>query len=110
MGVTLRAATNSVWEALSALPEHVLDPCGALDRGYAVVIQDVGTSVPSDGEWYPYANEAPDGHDTIDWIASQPCSATVVCSYSSAGAQLVAARGASGVEGNRSMTARLVLR
>ena len=48
-----------------------LDPMRALDRGYAVVIQDVRGRHASDGEWYPYANEAPDGYDTIDWIASQ---------------------------------------
>ncbi len=48
-----------------------LDPMRALDRGYAVVIQDVRGRHASDGEWYPYANEAVDGYDTLDWIASQ---------------------------------------
>ena len=51
-----------------------LDPMRALDRGYAVVIQDVRGRHASDGEWYPYVNEAQDGYDTIDWIASQPWS------------------------------------
>ncbi len=51
-----------------------LDPMRALDRGYAVVIQDVRGRHASDGEWYPYVNEARDGYDTIDWIASQPWS------------------------------------
>ena len=51
-----------------------LDPMRALDRGYAVVIQDVRGRHASDGEWYPYVNEAADGYDTIDWIASQPWS------------------------------------
>ena len=48
-----------------------LDPMRALDRGYAVVIQDVRGRHASDGEWYPYVNESRDGYDTIDWIASQ---------------------------------------
>ena len=48
-----------------------LDPMRALDRGYAVVIQDVRGRHASDGEWYPYVHEAEDGFDTIDWIASQ---------------------------------------
>ncbi len=48
-----------------------LDPMRALDRGYAVVIQDVRGRHASDGEWYPYVHEAVDGYDTIDWIASQ---------------------------------------
>ncbi len=48
-----------------------LDPMRALDRGYAVVIQDVRGRHASDGEWYPYVNEARDGYDTIDWLASR---------------------------------------
>ena len=51
-----------------------LDPMRALDRGYAVVIQDVRGRHTSDGEWYPYVNEPRDGYDTIDWVASQPWS------------------------------------
>ena len=51
-----------------------LDPMRALDRGYAVVIQDVRGRHASDGDWYPYVNEPVDGHDTVDWIASQPWS------------------------------------
>ena len=49
-----------------------LDPMRALDRGYAVVIQEVRGRHVSDGEWLPYVHEAEDGFDTIDWIASQP--------------------------------------
>ena len=48
-----------------------LDPMRALDRGYAVVIQDVRGRHASDGDWYPYVHEALDGYDTIDWVASQ---------------------------------------
>ncbi len=51
-----------------------LDPMRALDRGYAVIIQDTRGRHVSDGDWYPYVHEAQDGFDTIDWIASQPWS------------------------------------
>ena len=49
-----------------------LDPARALARGYAVVIQDVRGRHASGGEWAPFVNEAQDGFDTIDWLASQP--------------------------------------
>ena len=41
-------------------------------RGYAVVAQDVRGRFDSEGDWYPFINEAEDGHDTIEWIAKQP--------------------------------------
>jgi uncharacterized protein len=41
-------------------------------RGYAVVVQDVRGRNDSDGPWYPWANEARDGYDTIEWVARQP--------------------------------------
>jgi len=41
-------------------------------RGYAVVTQDCRGRYDSDGEFYPWHNEANDGFDTIEWIASQP--------------------------------------
>ena len=40
--------------------------------GYAVVMQDCRGRFDSDGEWQPYVNEAQDGHDTQEWIGSQP--------------------------------------
>ena len=43
-------------------------------RGYALVVQDVRGRYDSEGEWYPFANEADDGHDTIEWAAKQPWS------------------------------------
>ncbi len=43
-----------------------------VDRGYAVVMQDCRGRFDSDGEWQPYVNEAQDGHDTQEWIGSQP--------------------------------------
>lgn len=34
-------------------------------RGYVTVIQDVRGRFASEGEWYPFAKEAPDGYDTV---------------------------------------------
>lgn len=46
----------------------------ALERGYAVVVQDVRGRYASDGEFAPYQNEGRDGYDTIEWAAAQPWS------------------------------------
>ena len=43
-------------------------------RGYVCAIQDVRGRFKSEGEWYPFAREAPDGYDTIEWLGSQPWS------------------------------------
>ena len=40
--------------------------------GYATVAQDIRGRFESDGEFYPFVNEANDGHDTIEWIGRQP--------------------------------------
>ena len=40
-------------------------------RGYICAIQDVRGRFASDGEWYPFAKEAPDGYDTVEWLAAQ---------------------------------------
>ncbi len=50
----------------------------AVQRGYAVVIQDVRGRYESQGEFVPYQNEGHDGYDTIEWAAAQPwCNGTV---------------------------------
>jgi uncharacterized protein len=46
----------------------------AVDRGYAVVVQDVRGRYASGGEFRPYENEGRDGYDTIEWAARQPWS------------------------------------
>lgn len=46
----------------------------AVERGYAVVVQDVRGRYRSDGEFRPYENEGRDGYDTIEWAARQPWS------------------------------------
>lgn len=46
----------------------------AVERGYAVVVQDVRGRYASSGEFRPYENEGRDGYDTIEWAARQPWS------------------------------------
>ena len=43
----------------------------AVERGYAVVLQDVRGRYASDGHFNPYRQEGGDGYDTIEWAASQ---------------------------------------
>ncbi|MEX2586023.1 MAG: CocE/NonD family hydrolase [Balneolaceae bacterium] len=43
-------------------------------QGYAKVAQDTRGAFESEGEWEPFRTEAEDGHDTIEWAASQPWS------------------------------------
>jgi len=46
----------------------------AVERGYAIVAQDVRGRYASAGEFEPYRNEGRDGYDTIEWAARQPWS------------------------------------
>jgi putative CocE/NonD family hydrolase len=46
----------------------------AVERGYAVIVQDVRGRYSSDGEFRPYENDGRDGYDTIEWAARQPWS------------------------------------
>ncbi|MGD2129146.1 MAG: CocE/NonD family hydrolase [Lysobacterales bacterium] len=46
----------------------------AVERGYAVVLQDVRGRYASAGEFVPYQHEGHDGYDTIEWAARQPWS------------------------------------
>ncbi len=41
-------------------------------RGYVAVRQDVRGRFGSEGAWHPFAKEAPDGYDTVEWVAAQP--------------------------------------
>jgi putative CocE/NonD family hydrolase len=52
----------------------VIDPVVAARRGYAVVVQDTRGRFASEGEWWPFVNEADDGADTIAWASEQPWS------------------------------------
>jgi len=46
----------------------------AVERGYAVVVQDVRGRYASEGDFRPYEREGRDGYDTIEWAARQPWS------------------------------------
>src|SRR5439155_20170823 len=43
----------------------------AVQRGYAVVIEDVRGRPASDGDRRPYENEGCDGYDAIEWAGKQ---------------------------------------
>lgn len=45
-----------------------------VQRGYAVVVQDVRGRSKSGGDWIPNYYEVEDGDDTLNWIAAQPWS------------------------------------
>lgn len=53
----------------------------AVDRGYAVVLQDVRGRYASEGVFDPYRQEGADGFDTIEWAARQPWSNGRVGTY-----------------------------
>ena len=40
-------------------------------RGYAVAVQDVRGRYASEGTWYAFADEGPDGFDALQWLADQ---------------------------------------
>ena len=40
-------------------------------QGFVVVSQDCRGKLDSEGEFYPYTNEAIDGHDTFEWAGKQ---------------------------------------
>ena len=40
-------------------------------RGYVCAIQDVRGRFQSEGDWHPFAKEAPDGYDTVEWLGTR---------------------------------------
>jgi putative CocE/NonD family hydrolase len=64
--------------SVALTPLAALDPERLAEAGLALVCQDVRGQHSSDGEFYPFATEGPDGYDSIEWIAAQPwCSGAV---------------------------------
>jgi len=47
-------------------------------RGYIVVVQDTRGRFSSEGNFYPFIDEANDGYDTIEWAAALPWSNGIV--------------------------------
>ena len=50
----------------------IVNPLVAVERGYAVVVQDTRGRSGSQGPFEPFLHEADDGYDTVEWAASQP--------------------------------------
>lgn len=44
----------------------------AVERGYAVFVQDVRGRYASHGDFDPYRQDGRDGYDTVEWLAAQP--------------------------------------
>jgi uncharacterized protein len=60
---------------LERTPYNRADPAtGVLlaSHGYVVVLQDTRGRYASEGEFYPFRNEARDGYDTVEWAAALP--------------------------------------
>ncbi|MDH3272684.1 MAG: CocE/NonD family hydrolase [Gemmatimonadota bacterium] len=72
-----------------------------VERGYAVVYQDVRGRYDSEGEYRKYLDDAPDGYDTCAWILEQPwCDGqigTMGLSYAAHTQGALASAGAPGV-------------
>ena len=60
------------YDKSAAMSTGSFDPLRTALEGYAVVIQDVRGRYTSDGEFYTFVNEIDDGHDSVEWVASQP--------------------------------------
>ena len=50
----------------------MLNPLEAVDRGYAVVVQEVRGRAGSEAAWHPFVHELDDGADCLDWVLAQP--------------------------------------
>jgi len=56
----------------------IIDVEDAIQRGYVLVAQDTRGCHLSEGVFEPFTQEREDGHDAIEWIASQPWSNGIV--------------------------------
>src|SRR5262249_38615918 len=74
----------------------VFSPIDAVERGFAVVVQDVRGTGASAGEFAPLTQERVDGHDTFSWIATQPWSDGTFGIYGSSYMGATAMQGALG--------------
>jgi uncharacterized protein len=50
----------------------LLNPLDAVERGYAVVVQEVRGRAGSEAAWNPFVHELVDGEDCLDWVLAQP--------------------------------------
>jgi len=78
----------------SGFISNYMDPVRMVRAGYVLVIQDCRGTGASEGEYHQFVNDAEDGYDTVEWVASQPwCDGNVgMCGLSYLGAtQMLAA-------------------
>src|SRR2546422_2207977 len=78
-GVTLRAdiyRPKSEGKFPVLLERTPYNKAGATDlgyraaaRGYVVIIQDTRGRYTSEGDFYPFKYESPDGYDAVEWAA-----------------------------------------
>lgn len=69
------------YEKEAAHAIHFAHPSWYAKHGYIVVVQDTRGRWSSEGEWYPFFNEANDGFDTIAWASRLPGSTGQVAMY-----------------------------
>jgi putative CocE/NonD family hydrolase len=55
-------------------PGSEVDARFFVDHGYGYVVYDTRGRGKSEGEWRAHVEDGPDGHDVIEWVASQPWS------------------------------------
>jgi putative CocE/NonD family hydrolase len=93
-GITSPAGVDVTDPAKGWLPDPAAPMRGPIkhgwrelvEHGYAAVYQDCRGRYASEGEDHVYGDDAPDGYDTLEWIASEPWSdGNVGLSGSSAG-------------------------
>ena len=53
---------------------YIGDAMASAARGYVFIVQDARGRFASDGEWYPFKDEAQDTYDTVEWAAGLPYS------------------------------------
>lgn len=53
---------------------YVSEAILAAQRGYVYIVQDSRGRFASDGEWYPFRDEARDTYDAVEWAAALPYS------------------------------------
>jgi uncharacterized protein len=53
---------------------YISEGIASARRGYIFIIQDMRGCFASDGDWYPFRNDAQDGYDTVEWAARLPYS------------------------------------
>ena len=58
--------------SVALIPSSGIEPESAVAAGFALVCQDVRGMHESDGEFYTFVHEGPDGYDSVEWVAAQP--------------------------------------